>query len=378
MNILRNRMLVLLLVAVVVLLAACGTPSKEDVVKKLSGKWNDAKGYELQATMEIKTGAEPRMYDVEVWHTKPDFYRVNVTQEGSGDSQMIVRNENGVFVVAPSLGKTYKFQSDWPEQNSQGYLMGALAEDIKEDSNAVMTEEDKTYIFETETRNNHKKVLPTQEIHIDKKTLLPKHVSILDENKEEKIRITFKKIELGTERKTEDYAVDPNTEEQKPEKSPKADLESEEESDEESNSESDDESESEEEAREDEEEEEEDGEEQSDEEASLNPHYPTVQWDGVTLIDEESVKTANGPRVFMTFGDTKKYTIIQEKSMPAENTLAVSVEGDPVDLGFTVAALTDQSLRWESEGISFFIASDTLSPEEMIEVALSMTPGEMK
>ena len=42
----------------------------------------NTKGYELQATMEIKTGSEPRLYDVEVWHTKPDFYRVHVTQEG--------------------------------------------------------------------------------------------------------------------------------------------------------------------------------------------------------------------------------------------------------------------------------------------------------
>ena len=87
----------------------------------------NTKGYELTATMEIKTGAEPRMYDVEVWHTKPDFYRVDVTQAGSKDSQMIVRNEEGVFVVTPSLGKTYKFQSDWPAQNSQAYLIGALS-----------------------------------------------------------------------------------------------------------------------------------------------------------------------------------------------------------------------------------------------------------
>ncbi|MER2090875.1 MAG: outer membrane lipoprotein carrier protein LolA, partial [Sporosarcina sp.] len=204
----RSRIFALLLVAVMVILAACGAPSKEDVMKKLSGKWNDTKGYDLQASMEIKTGAEPRMYDVAVWHTKPAFYRVNVTQAGSKDSQMIVRNKEGVFVVTPSLGKTYKFQSDWPEQNSQAYLIGALSDDIKADKNSTMTEKDKTYVFETATRNNHKKVLPTQQIHIDKKTLLPTYVSVLDENKVEKIRITFKKITLGVERKAADYAVE--------------------------------------------------------------------------------------------------------------------------------------------------------------------------
>ena len=37
----RSRIIVLLLVAVMVVLAACGAPSKEDVTKKLSGKWNE-------------------------------------------------------------------------------------------------------------------------------------------------------------------------------------------------------------------------------------------------------------------------------------------------------------------------------------------------
>ena len=65
MNYLRIRIFALLLVVVMITLAACGAPSKEDVMKKLSGKWNDTKGYELQATMEIKTGSEPRIYDVD-------------------------------------------------------------------------------------------------------------------------------------------------------------------------------------------------------------------------------------------------------------------------------------------------------------------------
>ena len=116
--------------------------------------------------MEIKAGSEPRLYDVDVWHTKPDFYRVHVTQKGKEDSQMIVRNKEGVFVITPSLGKTYKFQSNWPEQNSQAYLIGALSKDINADKNATMVEEDDAYVFETATTNNHRKVLPTQKIYI--------------------------------------------------------------------------------------------------------------------------------------------------------------------------------------------------------------------
>ena len=333
----RSRIFVLLLVAIMALLAACGSPSKEDVMKKLSGKWNETKGYDLQATMEITTGSEPRVYDVAVWHTKPDFYKVNVSQAGSQDSQMIVRNEEGVFVITPSLGKTYKFQSDWPTQNSMPYLIGTLSDDIKADKNSTMVEKDNTYIFETASRNNHKKVLPTQQIHIDKKTLLPKYVSVMDENKEEKIRVTFNKITLGVDRKASDYAVD--MEKTQPEKKPQST---------------------------------ENG------QTGMMKFYPNLDWEG-TLLEEGTVMTENGVRSFMTFGDgTKEFMVIQEPAETPDSVMAVSIEGDPVDLGFTVAALTENSIRWEQDGVAFFVASTTMTPDELIEVASSMSPEDSK
>ncbi|PKC52045.1 hypothetical protein RhiirA1_482387, partial [Rhizophagus irregularis] len=75
-GVLRQRVIafIVLLLSVLVI-AACGSQSKEDVLKDLSNKWTNVKGYELDATMEIKTGSEPRVYDVNVWHTQPDLYR---------------------------------------------------------------------------------------------------------------------------------------------------------------------------------------------------------------------------------------------------------------------------------------------------------------
>lgn len=342
----RKQIWLLVIVAVMLVLGGCGKPSKEDVMKKLSAKWNDTKGYELNASMEIKTGAEPRVYDVEVWHTKPEFYKVNVTQSGNEESQMIVRNQEGVFVITPSIGKTYKFQSDWPAQNSQGYLIGTLAEDMKADKAATMEEKEKEYVFKTATRNNHKTLLPTQKIHIDKKTLLPNKVTIHDEAGVEKIAITFAKIALGVEHKVAEYAVDmdkPKAEKDQVD-SDKAD---------------------------------------SDEKATegsmgRQTYYPAINWEGTTLSDEQVMKTENGQRIIMTFSGEKEYVVIQEPARKPMNQLPVSIEGDPVDLGFAVAALTEQSIQWEVEGVAFFVASDTLSKEELITVANSMTVTEVK
>ena len=72
------------LIVTILVLSACGAQSKEDVLKKLSNKWVDAKGYELDSGDEHLTGEEPRIYGVEVWHTKPDFYRVKVSDTDAG------------------------------------------------------------------------------------------------------------------------------------------------------------------------------------------------------------------------------------------------------------------------------------------------------
>uniref|UniRef100_UPI0034D96849 LolA family protein n=1 Tax=Lysinibacillus sp. GbtcB16 TaxID=2824761 RepID=UPI0034D96849 len=197
----------LVLFCTILLLSACGTASQEKVLKKVNGKWGETNGYELNATMEIKSGGEPRNYNVTVWHTKPDFYRVEVMESGKDVSQMIVRNADGVFVVTPTLNKMYKFQSDWPKKNSQAYLIGALAEDLAEDKNLVMKEEEKAYIFEAATRNSYKNSMPHQVITVDKKTLLPTSVVIMNDVKEEQIRITFKKIKLGVQHAAKENAV---------------------------------------------------------------------------------------------------------------------------------------------------------------------------
>ena len=335
----RSRLCAGLVLLLVVLLAACGAESKEDVLKKLSTKWVDTKGYELDAKMEISTGSEPRLYEVSVWHTKPEFYRVKVSQTGEDVSQTIVRNDEGVFVITPTLGKTYKFQSDWPEKNSQAYLIGSLAQDIKADKDSVMTETEKSYVFETKTRNSHQKMLPSQKIHISKKTLLPTKVSILNDQKEEQISITFDKITLGTTRSAGDYKADMPAEESTKDDTASADVEL----------------------------------------PVFQTHYPALQWEGVDMLEEKVIKDETQERVILSYGGNKEFTIIQSPITKTTTDLVpVFAAGDPADLGFAIGAITDKSISWEQNGVEFFLASDSMSREEMMEVASSMVASDLK
>lgn len=311
--------------------------TQEEVIEDVNKKWNDPKGYELTASMEVRTGNEPRIYDVNVWHTKPDFYRVSVNPQGETEQQLIVRNEEGVFVVTPALRKTHKFQSEWPKQNSQGYLIGALAEDLLADKNVVMTEDEENFIFELATRNVDRTALPVQQISINKKTMLPTKVSVLDGELQEQVVIQFKDINLGAHHKAEEYAVEKFSENEE-KKAASADIVN----------------------------------------TEFKVYYPTVDWAHTKLTDEYEVQDNGSSRVILTFEGEKPYTMMQQPINYNESMLPVFSTGDPADLGDTIGAITEHSIQWDKDGMSFFIASTKLTKEELLEVAASVQEGSQK
>lgn len=52
-----------------------------------------------------------------------------------------------MFVVTPSLNKSFKFQSEWPYNSSQSYILSSLLKDLENDSNVVFEEKDEKYIL---------------------------------------------------------------------------------------------------------------------------------------------------------------------------------------------------------------------------------------
>jgi hypothetical protein len=108
-------------------------------------------------------------------------------------------------------------------------------------------------------------------------------------------------------------------------------------------------------------------------------HYPSLQWEGVDMLEEKVVKNEKQERVILTYGGEKEFTIIQSPiTKKSVDLVPVFAPGDPADLGFAIGAITDQSISWEQEGIQFFLASDSMTREEMMTVASSMTASDMK
>lgn len=319
----------------VFVLTGCGQKSEEDILEDLNTKLTDMTGYKANATMVLQTGEEPQQYDVEIWYQKENFYRVALTNEQKNQSQIILRNDDGVFVLTPALNKSFRFQSDWPNNNSQVYLYESLVRDILMDPDRKFVQEDDHYVFQTIT-NYQNKNLDSQEITLNKKDLTPITVKIMNQDLKVLVELNFKDFQFNPSFGEDDFDMERNMtaahiDEDVPTIS------------------------------------------EMDESSSFTPLYPMYEPEGTSFLESNTIQTSDGEKIVLTYTGDYNFTIIQQKAqvVPASTPMNLRT-GEPVDLGFTVGVLTDDSLMWTHEGIDFYLASSDLSDEEMISVARSV------
>ncbi len=100
--------------------------------------------------------------------------------------------------------------------------------------------------------------------------------------------------------------------------------------------------------------------------------YPLFLPNGTKLVDEEKIKVDNGERVIMTFDGEKPFLLVEEKASSMEEFTVIPTYGEPYRLMDTLGVMTDNSLSWESNGIEYYLVSDVLNQEELIEIAQSI------
>ena len=105
--------------------------------------------------------------------------------------------------------------------------------------------------------------------------------------------------------------------------------------------------------------------------ASLNDVvYPMYVPSDTYLTKKEIVDVASGKRVILTFTGQKPFTFVQENISLTDVTILI--EGDFVLLNDVIGNVTDNEVSWISNGIEYYITSDVLTQNEMIEIAKSV------
>lgn len=357
------------------LLTGCGKYNEKTIVKDLNKKINAITGYHIEGTMEIYNGDDVYSYDVDSSYEN-DNYRVSLTNQLNNHEQIILRNADGVYVLTPSLNKSFKFQSNWPENNSQVYILKSILTDINKDENIKLEEKDGKYILNTKISYSNNKNLVNQKIYMDKKLNFEK-IEVFDESGNKQIKMIFNTIDMKATFNNKYFSTSENmkTVDMTNDDDSKINDNEKDEIDEERNSntttnESDTTN----------------DENTSDSEIDNNNStsdketmsiedtvYPMYLPSGTYLSTEETVSKEEGERVILTFAGESPFILVEETVGKSDEFEIIPVYGEPTILMDTVGALSDSSVNFISNGIEYYIASESMTMQEMLEVAQSIS-----
>ncbi len=175
---------------IVLMICGCVILAGIGLYKMNSYSYSDAlkdakniESYEFVTQMEMIENDEMKSFQVTSTYARikdQDYYKVELYDKSINLSQIIVRNNEGVFVLTPSLNQVFQFQSDWPKQSSKPYIYQSLISFLDECKHEKI-KEGYQVIGDIEFLND--KRIKKQEIIFDKH-LYPKRVILYDENNE--------------------------------------------------------------------------------------------------------------------------------------------------------------------------------------------------
>ncbi|MBO2943738.1 outer membrane lipoprotein carrier protein LolA [Paenibacillus sp. F411] len=345
-------------------LSGCGgKKDAEGVIKDLAKVADQLEGekgaYQGKGVMTINTGSTPQQYEVEVWYQAPSYYRISLTNGQKDLTQIVLRNDEGVFVLTPSLNKSFRFKSDWPENQGQVYLYQTMLGSILSDSTRQFAEIEDAYVFEV-AANYHSHALVRQKIWLAKDNYSPKQIQVSDSEAKVVVDVRFSDFTFDTNLTKDSFDTNRNLSAMNEEnKDVMAEVG-------------------------------EDGKpvaqgdpagEQPGTAAEpaaaqhlgafgiIEPSYTPA---GVVSKGIQEMANSEDHAVILRYDGIYQYTIMESRPLDRAVSLA---PGQVIDLGFTVALLTgdeQQTLTWTTEGVEYRITSGNLPASEMVQIAASM------
>lgn len=297
---------------------------KDEFVKNISKK----NSYLVKGTMNIISNEDTFSYNVTVAKSN-DNYRVNLVNTINNHEQVILRSNNEVYVVTPSLNKSFKFQSEWPDNGSQAYLLNSLVNDINNDSESKAEADGDGFVISSKVNYPNNANLVSEKIYLDKKSNLKK-VEVLDKDGKVKITVNYTSIDFKPTFKDDYFKLESLIDEECC----------------------------------------------KDKETSAlmdDIVYPLYLPSNTYLSSKDTVNTESGNRVILTFTGDSPFTLIEEKTVANSEFEIIPVYGEPLMLSETMGALSSNSLYFTSNNVDFYLSSDKLSGNELLTIAESIT-----
>lgn len=324
----------IIILLIVILLTGCGGVDKDKLINSFKNDVESSKSYTLSSKMEIYNAEDTFTYDIYVAYMDDDYFKVDMVNTLSNHEQIILRNKGEVYVVTPSLNKSYKFVSEWPYNSSQSYILNSLVKDLDEDDDIKFEEREKEYALTVDVNYPNNDNLEYEVLLFDKKKNL-KSVLVYDDQDVVAIKVVFNKIDFKANLSESDFSVD---------KMIKDNC---------CNSEVTD----------------------NTEDTSILDDivYPLYVPANTYLKNRETISTENGERVILTFNGEKNFVLIEEMSSVNDEFEIIPIYGEPLMLSNTIGALGTNSLTWSNNNMDYYLTSNDLTTSEILSIADSLS-----
>lgn len=297
---------------------------------------NKLTSYKLTGRLESTFPSGTKECNVTTYYRSPGEYRVEIQNPNVTETQIMVKNTNGVFVIIPSINKTFKVNSNWPSNISYPYLLHSLSNDIVGDSNLTTTKEGSNTIVELKAKLFNDDEQTTQKIIFDENNL-PKEVLTYDQNKNLLTRFVIQTLEQNPSLSDELFNATQTLE-------------------------------------------------------TLavsfkeNPitfermiTYPTYYKEGTSLKEETITGDANHKLAIMTFSGTSNFTVVQKFTNYTTDATYEYVNGSDIYImGGVFTFVNGNNIQFYENGVEYTVASNSIESLEMIKMAESLRGSEGK
>ena len=265
---------------------------------------------------------------ITVYYQAPDLYRVEIDNHTNGDKQIILKNTDGVYVLVPSVNKSFKLNSGWPINSSYPYLLQSISKDfVNDEGKVIVKDEDKTTI-EMNTKMFENANVTKQKVIFDNKKKIPDEVQVYDEKQNLITRFVITNFEENFEIENDLFQK---------EQTMTSCFET-----------------------------------YSQIEHNRESTYPTYYPKNTKLSEEKTITNKEVKTTIMTFSGDCDYTIVEEFVLTTINETIDFVDGDIYVIGDFVGIVNDNNITFVSSGMEYYIASNDINILEMFKMGNSL------
>ena len=314
-------------IAIMLILTGCGKKTSETSLKDFSKLVNNSESYYLEGDLKLLSNSEEYDYDVKVYFKKGDYYKVSLFNKGSETEQIILKNDDGVYVVTPSINKSFKFQSEWPNNSSQSYILETLLSDILDDDDRIYNAKEDGYEFIVGVNYPNNKTLESQKISFNSKNL-PFKVEVMNTDGNTVITFNITKIDMNAKLSEDIFKLENNVSDNIDDtKETFSEIES--------------------------------------------VMYPTYLPLNTSFSNQETISGVDNERVILTFTGEKSFVMVEEAKKIPKSMEVISVYGDIAQIDDTLGVITDTSVMWNRGNTEYYLSSSNLGASELLTVASS-------